>query len=461
MNRKLIAFFKLFIFFAGLFFVVTSLAAFIVNQLSVRVIAYRDLWELLLSISIGLAFVVALVLQWTRHRQQEQINLFIEKMQEMRANNEYGGKVLLRPDDPLAPLANAVNDVQSLNRNHTKMLQQQSSILNALLENMPLGVLRIRPNHQIAQTNEQAIHMLQLPADVLGKSFENVFKSHQLLSIVNRALDEKTNLREQMEIDQLDVDVFVIYYQLRERHDEAMVLLYDMTELKRLQNMQADFAANASHELRTPLSSIIGFADTLLDGAQDDPEVRSEFIQIIHDQAEHLLALTNDILTLAKTPKRDKPISRLNVHDLIDETFATQVEAVKPLQVTLQNLTDNPTYFQQNKDDVQTILMNLIVNAVKYNQSQGTVSVTAHADQRQCFLTVADTGMGIASDQQERIFERFYRIDKSHNKKIPGTGLGLAIVNDLVQSIDGSIHLESQVGVGTTITVVLPNQPLV
>lgn len=362
--------------------------------------------------------------------------------------------------DPLAPLANAINDVQSLNRSRTKMLQQQASVLNVLLENMPIGVLRIKPNHEIVQMNDQAMYMLQLPDNAIGKPFENVFKSHQLLALVNQVLDEQISQREQMEIDQLDVDVFVTYYQLRERHDEVMVLLYDMTELKRLQKMQADFAENASHELRTPLSAIIGFADTLLDGAQDDPEVRSEFIQIIHDQAEHLLALTNDILTLAKTPVQNKSVEQLPIREMVDETFATQANAVKGLQLTLYNRADAHTVFQQNRDDVQTILTNLIVNAIKYNQMSGSVTVTVHADQRQCFITVSDTGMGIPSDQQERIFERFYRLDKSHNKKIPGTGLGLAIVNDLVQSLGGNIHLESQVGVGTKITVTLPNLPI-
>lgn len=459
-KHKIGPFIRSFVFFAILFFLATSVATIIGNMISKKALAYGDLWELLLIVSIGLALVVAIVLEWTRRRQQEQIDLFIEKMQAMRAQNAYGGKVLLRPDDPLAPLANAINDVQSLNRSRTKMLQQQASVLNVLLENMPIGVLRIKPNHEIVQMNDQAMYMLQLPDNAIGKPFENVFKSHQLLALVNQVLDEQISQREQMEIDQLDVDVFVTYYQLRERHDEVMVLLYDMTELKRLQKMQADFSANASHELRTPLSAIIGFADTLLDGAQDDPEVRSEFIQIIHDQAEHLLALTNDILTLAKTPVQNKSVEQLPIREMVDETFETQANAVKGLQLTLYNRADAQTVFQQNRDDVQTILTNLIVNAIKYNQMSGSVTVTAHADQRQCFITVSDTGMGIPSDQQERIFERFYRLDKSHNKKIPGTGLGLAIVNDLVQSLGGNIHLESQVGVGTKITVTLPNLPI-
>ncbi|RRG18296.1 histidine kinase [Weissella viridescens] len=461
MNKhKIGPFIRSFGFFAVLFFFATSIATLFGNLISSKALAYGDLWELLLFVSVGLAFIVAIVLEWTRRRQQDQIDLFIEKMQAMRAQNAYGGKVLLRPDDPLAPLANAINDVQSLNRSRTKMLQQQASVLNVLLENMPIGVLRIKPNHEIVQMNDQAMYMLQLPDDVIGKPFENVFKSHQLLALVNQVIDDKVSLREQMQIDQLDVDVFVTYYQLRERHDEVMVLLYDMTELKRLQNMQADFAANASHELRTPLSAIIGFADTLLDGAQDDPDVRSEFIQIIHDQAEHLLDLTNDILTLAKTPVQNKAVAQLPIRDMVDETFATQANEIKKLQLTLHNKTDAHIIFQQNRDDVQTILTNLIVNAIKYNQMGGSVTVTAHADQRQCFITVSDTGMGIPSDQQERIFERFYRLDKSHNKKIPGTGLGLAIVNDLVQSLGGNIHLESQVGVGTKITVTIPNLPM-
>lgn len=458
LKPKLISFFKSFAFFSVLFFIVTSIAAILGNRITSKALDYPNLWELLLVISIGLAFVVAVVLMWNTSRQREQINLFISKMEAMRHDAEYGGKVLLRPEDSLAPLAKAVNNVQSLNRSRTKILQQQASTLNALLENMQLGVLRIQPDHKIVQTNAQAIHMLHLPEDVEGRPFENVFKNHQLLSIVNRALEQQQSIREQVMVDQLDVDIFVTYYKLRERHDELLVLLYDMTEVKRLQNMQADFAANASHELRTPLASIIGFSDTLLDGAQDDPEVRSEFIEIIHDEAEHLLALTNDILTLARSPRSDKLIEEVHVAPIVDKVFSMQEKGRQKLNLTLKNEVTAKTIFNQCEEDVQTILTNLIVNAVKYNRQAGSVSVSAHADQRQCFVTVSDTGMGIPSDQQERIFERFYRIDKSHNKKIPGTGLGLAIVHDLVESLSGSIYVDSQVGVGTKITVVIPNQ---
>ncbi|MBM7617513.1 two-component system phosphate regulon sensor histidine kinase PhoR [Weissella uvarum] len=459
MQKKLSTFWKSFLLFALLFFAATSGALFISDAFNPKTPNFGKLWEILLLVSVGLALIVSIVLEVTRRRERNHINLFIEKMRAMQAEeSDTGGKVLLRPDDPLAPLANAVNDVQSLNQRRMHLLQQQASILNALLENMPLGVLRIKPNHEIVQTNDQARHMLRLPDDVLGKSYENVFKNHQLLMLVNEAFATQQDVRGQVTLDQLEVDVFVTYYQLGENENEALILLYDMTEINRLQAMQADFAANASHELRTPLASIIGFSDTLLDGAQDDPEVRPEFIKIIHDEAEHLLDLTNDILTLAKTPRAEKQIESIELNPLVASIYRAQEPAAQVQQIQLLNQVSATTVVQQCKDDVQTILNNLIANAIKYNKPQGQVTVTAHVDQRQCFITVSDTGLGIPSDQQDRIFERFYRLDKSHNKKIPGTGLGLAIVHDLIESMHGTIQVESQVGVGTQITVALPNE---
>jgi two-component system phosphate regulon sensor histidine kinase PhoR len=253
------------------------------------------------------------------------------------------------------------------------------------------------------------------------------------------------------------VDVSIVYYQTRKRHYELLVLLYDMTEVIQMKDMQTAFVANASHELRTPLTAIAGFTETLLSGAQNDPADRQEFLEIIQSETNRLLDLTDDILTLAKVPEQSHSLQEFNMFEMVTKIFNAKKHKDK-LNLSLKNDVSETLMIKQDKRVFEQILTNLIGNAMKYNRQDGTVKVSAMVTANELAFAVKDTGLGIPSDEQDRVFERFYRIDKSRTKSIPGTGLGLAIVNDLVEQAQGQIQLESQVGVGSTITVTLPLQ---
>ena len=268
----------------------------------------------------------------------------------------------------------------------------------------------------------------------------------------------ETQVRELVKFDNRMLDVSLVYYETRERHHELLVLLYDMTEVTQMQDMQSAFVANASHELRTPLTAIAGFTETLLAGAKDDPAALDEFLHIIQSETSRLLALTEDILALAKSPERLSKVAPVNVANIATEIFEANKPAVDTLGLQLQNEISPSFTVNQDESVVRQILTNLIVNAIKYNRPGGLVKVAAMVTASEFVMAVKDTGLGISSEEQSRIFERFYRIDKSRNQAIPGTGLGLAIVQDLVSKSQGTIELDSQVGVGSTITVNLPLQ---
>lgn len=414
--------------------------------------------HLLLLLSMILAGVATLVLDLQQQRRDQHMAIFIDKLRDLQTDNTRAGHILMRPDDSLAPLAEAINDVQRLNRNRIKLLQQQGSTLAALMANMPLGALRITPERTIIQTNPQAQTLLGLTQNVVGRQYDDVIKNHRLLSLFEQSLKRQTHVRELVKLDARIVDVSLVYYETRERHHELLVLLYDMTEVTQMQDMQSAFIANASHELRTPLTAIAGFTETLLSGAQDDPDARQEFLTIIQSETSRLLELTEDILTIAKVPERQENATPIKLSDMVNDIFKSQAENADKQHLTLQNEVAPSFTVTQDVTVLRQILTNLIVNAVKYNRQDGLVKVSAMVTASEFVVAVKDTGLGIPSEQQNRIFERFYRIDKSRNQTIPGTGLGLAIVNDLVNQAKGTIDLDSQVGVGTTITVTLPLQ---
>ena len=414
-------------------------------------------FHILILLSMLLAGATALALDIQQQRRDAQLALFISKLQDLKTDNTRAGHIISRPGDPLAKLAEAINDVQRLNRDRIKLLQQQGSTLAALMAHMPLGALRITPERTLIQINNQARTLLGVyQDDILGRDYSDILRNHRLLALLEQSLKRRTHVRELIKFDNRMIDVSVVYYETRERHHELLVLLYDMTEVTQMQDMQSAFITNASHELRTPLTAISGFTETLLDGAQEDPEARQEFLEVIRKESNRLLALTEDILTLAKTPERADNLVPVAVSEIVAEVFQTNQQRIDNLRLTMRNEVSASFSVVQDETLLRQILTNLITNAVKYNQPGGSVKVSAMTTATEVVIAVKDSGLGISSEEQARVFERFYRVDKSRNQIIPGTGLGLSIVKELVEQAKGSIDLDSQVGVGTTVTVTLP-----
>lgn len=413
-------------------------------------------WGFVTISTAVLSIVFVLWHSWLKRQRARHLQVFIQKLQAMQTNESSMGQVLLHPDEEFAPLATAVNAVQQSNQQRLALLHQQSQKLAALVNNMPLGVLRINAQRQIVEINVLAYNLLQLDRRVVGQPFDNVFKTHKLVTMVSQAFNDGEDRRDRITVDPYMIDLSVIHFQANPREQNILVLLYDVTQLTQIQDMQADFLVNASHELRTPLTALSGFTETLLAGAKDDPETTTQFLEIMQGEVDRLISLAEDILTLSRVPKTQVKAQSIHLQTLVDELITQQRHLANKYQVTLQNNVSSDIQIWQDESDLRRILLNLVVNAIKYNRPQGSVTITATQTNESLTLTVADTGIGISSDQQARIWERFYRVDESRNQKIPGTGLGLSIVAEIVKNRFGAIDLTSQVGVGTTIKVTLP-----
>ena len=240
----------------------------------------------------------------------------------------------------------------------------------------------------------------------------------------------------------------------------ALAILHDVTELERLERVRKDFVANVSHELRTPLAAIRGYAETLLDGALQDQEHNRRFVEIIQAQATRLSNIASDLLTLSELesngkarPAQPQPVS---VRSAFESALRTVESAARVRGVHLLCGPIDEVFVLGNELRLEQVLVNLLDNAVKFNRPNGEVHLEAREADGAARITIRDTGIGIPSEDLPRIFERFYRVDKARSREMGGTGLGLSIVRHVIEQMNGSIRVDSQLGVGSEFTITIP-----
>jgi two-component system phosphate regulon sensor histidine kinase PhoR len=239
----------------------------------------------------------------------------------------------------------------------------------------------------------------------------------------------------------------------------AIAILHDITDLERLEQVRKDFVANVSHELRTPLAGIIGYADTLLDGALEDARYNSQFVEIIRTNAVRLANITQDLLILSELESGSDPPEpeRISVLGVVDGAIATVASEARSRDVDVAREEGADLYVEGSRLRLEQALLNLLANAIKFNRPGGEVRVRAELNAAGLVaITIADTGVGIPSEDVPRIFERFYRVDKARSRQVGGTGLGLSIVKHVVERMKGAVTVESQLGRGSAFTLLLP-----
>lgn len=329
--------------------------------------------------------------------------------------------------------------------------------LHTLLNDLMIGIFIVDSENKLVMINPEMKRQLNLfqnlPENV---NFAEVIKEPQLIQLVYHISLKNPFLHEEIRLHGESERVLDIDARLFNEERQILVMSYDMTQVRQLEKMQQDFVSNVSHELKTPVTSLIGFTETLLDGAKDDPETTTAFLQIMEKDAKRLQALIQDIIQLSKGQQAlDDPVQPVFLYELLNqiaENYATQRKA-KDLTLTING---NPDLTWSTKVALfYPIAKNLIENAIKYSPEGKKITIT-YAVTDVLTLTVADEGFGIDSDDQQRIFERFYRVDKARDRQSGGTGLGLAIVKESIEKLGGKIEVQSHPGVGSTFTVILP-----
>jgi two-component system phosphate regulon sensor histidine kinase PhoR len=335
---------------------------------------------------------------------------------------------------------------------------KQQTLFNSMAE----GLLLLDQSGRIELANRAFSSLFGVTADLRSRTIMEALRSHELADLVEFLGTQKQVLGYELKLLRpnerwLQVNGAAIFNGSGQRYGTILVF-HDTTRIKQLERTRQEFVANVSHELRTPLSLIKGYVETLLDGAKDNHEVASKFLQTIDRNTERLKLLIEDLLTISEL---ESGRMKLNVQPVALKLISQKVLTdFKSLAAAKQvNLIDEIPDLQvvADADRIEQVLCNLVDNAIKYGRTEGTVTVTARAlDQSQVEVSVQDDGPGIPPDSIERVFERFYRVDKARSREQGGTGLGLSIVKHIVQSHGGRAWAKSELGHGATFAFTLP-----
>jgi two-component system phosphate regulon sensor histidine kinase PhoR len=378
---------------------------------------------------------------------------------------DFRHKIKVKSKDEIGQLAENLNAMSEQLEKKIEAIIEDKNRMQAILSSMREGVIVIDKNENIVLFNSSLATMLELRSKkYIGKPFWEIISNNEVNSILEKAIKKKNSFSVQVSILQLS-ETRNIQIQTAPITDNKGRLLglvgvfHDVTELKKFEKARSEFIANVSHELKTPITSIIGFVETLRDGAINDLKKRDEFLNIIHSHSQRLNNLVNDILSLSRIEFREiemNPVP-ISLKEILDNAKALYNDKIKSKKQSLRMHipSELPPAFSDPEMIIQ-VFSNLIDNAVKFTPDRGKITVKAREKDDFIQIDVSDTGIGIEEEHLPRIFERFYRVDKARSREMGGTGLGLAIVKHIVHANKGKVSVKSESGKGSTFSVFLP-----
>ena len=365
--------------------------------------------------------------------------------------------------DELGSLGRALNQMMARLREQIETLQGERAKVTAILDGMVEGVLAVDGHETVLLMNERARSIFGVgPGRGEGKPLEEVIRNadlHEIFRAGRLAVDvARRELRLTAPVDRT-LRVTAVPLRLGAEPPGLVMVVDDVSELRRLEQVRTEFVANVSHELRTPLTAIQGYLETLLGGALDEPEHARRFLEVAFRHTERLGRLLNDLTDLSNIElgKVSLRLTSIALKPVVDSVLAIVEAKARDGGVTVSAEVGEALTVHADHDRLAQILINLVDNAVKYTPAGGTVSVRARRlDAERVEVAVSDTGVGIPHADLPRITERFYRVDKARSRELGGTGLGLAIVKHLVLAHGGELAIESEEARGTTVRVTLP-----
>ena len=375
----------------------------------------------------------------------------LEKVTAKIANGNLNKRALIGNYDEIGLLAQTFNNMaDQLETKINDSLDKQNK-LEAILESMESGVIAVDNNEKIILSNPYSKKLFDLQGDVIGKRISSCIIDYDLINFIREVPD--IGSREIRLLHPVEREIRVKKAPIisgSKSQIGIVIALQDITDIKRLENMRSEFVANVSHELKTPLTSIKGFSETLR--YVDDSETKNKFLNIIDKEAERLTNLINDILVLSDIENLHKlDNSNFNPREVVENIIDIVRKQADKKQIKIEFINEFDSEIIGSKDKFQQLALNLIENAIKYSNENGNVKILITSNNGYFIFKVIDNGIGIPKNDIPRIFERFYRVDKSRSTK--GTGLGLAIVKHIVKLFNGDITVDSEVGVGSTFTV--------
>lgn len=369
-----------------------------------------------------------------------------------------------RHQDELTVLGEAVNLMASRLADQIEDLTQEKSKLEGVLSHMDSGVMVVDRAGRIQVVNQATEAMLKHSGKrLLSQWHWEVGRSYGLSTLIDEVLEQGESKRGEITLTTpVETTVEIYATPIKGKNDSivgAVVILHDVSKWRRVEQMRTEFVANVSHELRTPITAVRGFAETLLDGAMEDPDMRRQFVKIIYEESDRLTRLVNDLLDLSKIESGHSVLQfdRCNLNELVQTTVKKLSNEANQHGLTLEtHVPEGAIMAEVARDRVAQVLINLIGNAIAYTPEGGRIDVFLEGAKDNVIIRVRDTGIGIPREDLPRLFERFYRVDKARARRSGGTGLGLAIVKHIVEAHGGVVNVESALGRGSTFSFVLP-----
>ena len=346
-----------------------------------------------------------------------------------------------------------INSQNELIEKNLRQIKREKDTIETILSNMKESLVIIDENRRLLSVNKSALNLFNSSKKIIGKNILNLIRDDSILKFVEEALSGK-NSEEIIKIGTREYKSYVNPVFEATNVRGVILLFIDETESIRALRLRDEFSSNVSHELKTPLTSICGFSELLANNMVDSDETKKEFYQLIYRDSKRLLNLVEDIMKISGLEKEATFVREdINLRELIEEIFKTQKIEIEKRNIKTKLVGQGRVY--ENKTMMWELFSNLVNNGIKYNKDNGNLDVLIKEDKDKVIVEVVDSGIGISSDDLERIFERFYRVDKSRSKKIGGTGLGLSIVKHVLSSIDGDVEVSSKMGLGTKFTLSL------
>ncbi|RSL34296.1 HAMP domain-containing histidine kinase [Salibacterium salarium] len=425
----------------------------------------QQIW-MFIAISFSLAFIVIMTLSYRIANQLTRPIGQVTDVANELAKGNFKARTYVGSKDEIGQLTRSINILAYNLDQITSRYQTQQERLETLIDNMGSGLIFINDRGDITLINQYCKDIFDTDTDQwLHLVYHKVIEDQTLIKLIQQIFLTETKVRRQVQLNsRLEVHHYDVYgapiVGEKERLRGIVLVLHDITELKKLEQVRKDFVANVSHELKTPVTSLKGFTETLLDGAMDDQKARKQFLDIIWKEGDRLQDLITDLLELSRI---EQEFFQLNWQS-VDVTTAFQevVDLLGPrlkekgLELTV-NKQEN-LVMEGDTARFKQILINLMNNAIVYTPENGNIHAEVIQEGMFIVLIVQDSGIGISKEEWPRIFERFYRVDKDRSRNSGGTGLGLAIVKHLVEAHNGSIDVESEKDKGTTFKIYFPEK---
>ncbi len=370
------------------------------------------------------------------------------------AKGDFNSRVMVKSSDEIGQLEQTFNHMADKLQNTISDALDKQERLEAILKSMDSGVIAVDKNNKVIMINPYAEKIFGISKEIVGRNLLDHIRNYELDKILrdinNHYWEIKLIWPKERELRIRTADI------IREGEILGTVaVIQDITDIKKLENMRSQFVTNVTHELKTPLTSIKGFAETLRyveDGVQ-----RDKFLDIINDEAERLTRLINDILELSDIENRKEgKKTNIAVKEVAEDVYHLMQQSAESKSIELKYSLGEPVNIYGDEDRFKQMLINLVDNAIKYSDPGGRVEIGTDIKDNKLIVWVKDNGVGIPKQHIDRIFERFYRMDKARSRSQGGTGLGLAIVKHIVISFNGEIKVNSEVGKGSVFTVEIP-----